>query len=546
MPFNNLTPLSRKRKLQWLLVIVLAAFVLRSPAFVNPIIDEDEAWYAVAANMMNHGGLLYQDTVDLKPPLIFYLYSWCFSIFGYDLRTLHVLTVFWVLATAWMIARILRYLDTDANAAWLTAYLYVLFTPTFVPQALATNCEIVMNLPLAASMLFFLKAERAKPHLGARLKISPLRGVCSWAKTSLKFNLFLSGALCSLAFLVKYQSGILLGVFLFYIFYILIAKPILTKKWSMPTALVQSVMAIAGFAAVLAALYGIFQHLGNWEDFYFWGWQYNFTFMSGMTWEFFFKRFFAMTPRFILVWIILWVFAFAAIKKTLRHPREISTARHLMILWLTGSAVAVCAGGKFFGHYYIQLLPPLVILAAQALSEWRQKSAALKFANWKRGFVLAAIVLPPTIYLIVNWQVELKRMTHEHQLFRMLAEDVRQQTSEADKIFVWGRMPELYYFSQRLPASRFITCNFVVGMTTYNYDDREARMVDAGFSRAGELLLKDLQHNRPKLIIDTSPLDFRQYGKYPVSAFPRLQDFLRENYRALKNSSGLEIYEARF
>jgi hypothetical protein len=96
--------------------------------------------------------------------------------------------------------------------------------------------------------------------------------------------------------------------------YILVAKSWLAKRWPDKSAYLQCLLVIGGFAGVLILLYGIFRYLGNWEGFYFWGWKYNFTFLGGLTWPFFFRRFFGMTPRFIFVWLILWIFAFAAIK----------------------------------------------------------------------------------------------------------------------------------------------------------------------------------------------------------------------------------------
>ena len=100
-----------KQKRRWLLLLILSAIVLRSPAFFNPIIDEDEAFYATAARVVNNGGLLYKNTVDLKPPLLFYFYAACFSIFGDDLRTLHGVTVIWALATPAIIGGIAKHLS---------------------------------------------------------------------------------------------------------------------------------------------------------------------------------------------------------------------------------------------------------------------------------------------------------------------------------------------------------------------------------------------------------------------------------------------------
>ena len=37
-------------------------------------------------------------------------------------------------------------------------------------------------------------------------------------------------------------------------------------------------------------------------------------------------------------------------------------------LWMLSAAVSVAVGLRFFGHYYLQLIPPLALLAAGALT----------------------------------------------------------------------------------------------------------------------------------------------------------------------------------
>ena len=55
-------------------------------------------------------------------------------------------------------------------------------------------------------------------------------------------------------------------------------------------------------------------------------------------------------------------------------------------LWLGGAAVAVLAGFRFFGHYYLQLLPPLVLMAAAGLPATRRAW------RWAAAGVLVPVV----------------------------------------------------------------------------------------------------------------------------------------------------------
>jgi hypothetical protein len=181
-----------------------------------------------------------------------------------------------------------------------------------------------------------------------------------------------------------------------------------------------------------------------------------------------------------------------------------------------------------------------------SLAAWWRANSKVQYIKWRRAAVFVGIFLPPIIYLATNWREEQKRMRGENQYIQNLAAEVQKLSQEGEKIFIWGRMPELYYFSQRLPASRFITSNFVVGMNTYNYNDRDAQDNNAIGSRKLDWLLRDLAANRPRLIIDTSPQNFRQYGKYPLAEMAPLQDFLQKNYRLAKTIDRLAIYATKF
>jgi 4-amino-4-deoxy-L-arabinose transferase-like glycosyltransferase len=47
----------------------------------------------------------------------------------------------------------------------------------------------------------------------------------------------------------------------------------------------------------------------------------------------------------------------------------------LLVSWLLASFVAVSMGGRFYPHYFIQVLPPLAVMAARQLTIWRKEAA---------------------------------------------------------------------------------------------------------------------------------------------------------------------------
>jgi len=123
---------------------------------------------------------------------------------------------------------------------------------------------------------------------------------------------------------------------------------------------------------------------------------------------------------------------------------------------------------------------------------------------------------------------------------------IKTKTPPREKIFVWGRAPEIYYFSETLPASRFIACNFIVGMTTYNYKNLDVDINKDINEQAWGWFMDDLQKNKPYIIIDTAVSNFRQYGKYKISYYSQLKNFIQINYNLDKTIEQWDIYSRKF
>lgn len=66
-----------------MLVLVLAlVFILRIPSLFEPFWYGDEGIFAAVGHGLNKGQMLYLETWDNKPPMIYIYYSLIFRIFG--------------------------------------------------------------------------------------------------------------------------------------------------------------------------------------------------------------------------------------------------------------------------------------------------------------------------------------------------------------------------------------------------------------------------------------------------------------------------------
>ncbi|HEX7443223.1 MAG TPA: hypothetical protein VF320_05020, partial [Acidimicrobiales bacterium] len=185
-------------------------------------------------------------------------------------------------------------------------------------------------------------------------------------------------------------------------------------------------------------------------------------------------------------------------------------------LWLGSAFVGVLIGQHFFGHYYLQMLPPLAAVAATQIHRVDLRRAlgvaAGVTAVWLvvTVFVLPRPDLPPYLRLV-------------HQIDQLSAPD--------EPILVWGVFSEATWASDRPMASRFPHTNFVTG-------------IDQGRPTPGALALlcADIERTQPKLIIDTSPANVRDSGKAPMRDVPEMAAVL-DGYRRAADVNDIVIYQ---
>src|SRR5262249_31763331 len=139
------------------LLVVLVGVAVRLPALRVPFLNEDEALYATAAARMQEGLPPYVAGVESKPPGVLYLYRAAAGLVGrYHLEAVHALTIPWVLLTGLFVAR-----AVGRRGGLLAALLYYVYVTVQKPQVLATQCELLYSLPLAAAAWLLVRRKGA-------------------------------------------------------------------------------------------------------------------------------------------------------------------------------------------------------------------------------------------------------------------------------------------------------------------------------------------------------------------------------------------------
>jgi Dolichyl-phosphate-mannose-protein mannosyltransferase len=126
-------------------------------------------------------------------------------------------------------------------------------------------------------------------------------------------------------------------------------------------------------------------------------------------------------------------------------------------LWLAAAGLGVLGGGNFHFHYYLQLVPPLAILAGCGvellLADRRRVLAAGLVAA---AMATAVVTVPlwfenPTAQAKAIWPAD-RHLQHDAAVVRYL----RAHTRPGDKVLVLWAAADVYYLADRPPALRYL------------------------------------------------------------------------------------------
>jgi hypothetical protein len=211
----------------------------------------------------------------------------------------------------------------------------------------------------------------------------------------------------------------------------------------------------------------------------------------------------------------------------------------LGLLWLATSAVALAAGGRFFGHYFHLVLAPLCVLAAPRFVELWFRGRAF------RGVLVALCALPALIFFALGtWSRPLAATLDEGEpRYQDVATRIAALTKPDERIFVWGNSPQLYVSSRRPMGARFSFCNYMTGESPGTPTETGLRDADSNqLPEAWTMLFADLNQRRPALFVDAAAAHWDGYEKFPLSRYPRLRSYVDQHYRRVETRDGVVLY----
>jgi 4-amino-4-deoxy-L-arabinose transferase-like glycosyltransferase len=511
-----------------LLVAILGlAFILRMKFWGQPF-EMDEGAHAYMGWGILQGLVPYRDMYNGKPPGIYVLHTILFLLVKPTALNIKIFASFYALCTTLIVFCVTRKI-AGQKAGIAAALLFGIFSPGPKIQGGGVNSEVFMVLPYTLAAYSFLRAVET-----------------SKLKHYLLFGLW-TGLACS----IKQVAG----VNFFWITCYLLFRILRANEWqAVARTLKDGVwVAVGGVVSWLPFLLYFYSHKAL-NDFYFWQTSASFKYVAdgyrgGLNFSLIYNQMQNVLSENGLLWILAFigiVYAWRELQKrgTLGSDGEYEPwwriAMSLLAIWPIFSFVGIAAGGRFFSHYFIQIIPSLAILGGMGLAGlvsqiYKQK---VDFLRRPRSLVLAgAIVGSLALFLITdapyyfNYDgIQISYRQYGSPLFsvtRFIGNYLGDRTQPEDLIYVWAVNPEINFYALRKSPTPYL---MHVGLENIPWDP---------FAE----VLQCLYRTPPKYVV----------AMQPIVGFPGLQNYVREFYVAesdpeldqLKQLIDFELYRLK-
>jgi len=481
-------PRLSRAELLFLLALFLLPILLYLP-FAGTPFERDEGVYATVAQGVLEGRVPYRDLFDNKPPLVYIWYAMSFTLFGESVFAPRILASVCLSLTTLALYNQAR-MVLPLPAARVAAALFAVSTG--LPWvALHANTEAYMLLPLVTSLMFFT--------------IGMKEGRLRW--------FVIAGLFAGLAIMTKQVA-----------MWNLLALAMVSLIWHRKTAETQwravapTVALFGGCLVSLAAVALPFTLMGALDDLIYANLSYNWVYINFLSYA---QRLANFGHGLLFFSAVAAPFVAGAIAGLIILWRKRAAATdYVLILWAIASAIGVASGGRFFPHYFLQLMPSLAVLTGVLIYDRFVNGGdrVLSKPAWMIATFLIVVSVGTTsvLYLAPRAAEEQVVSSVFHQKeWEASSEElglwIKDRTQPDDLIFNYGRESQVYFYADRQPAIPY----FYDWVLEYDKD-------------ALPEVIADLEATRPVYFIDSAQAPL--FEDWNAAHPPVLRAFLDEHY----------------
>jgi len=490
-----------------ILFLLLVVIVLRIPNFFEPYWYGDEAIYLTVGNALSNGAHLYQDVVDHKTPIIYYLAM--------------VPTQFWfrVLLLGWMLVTTTVFYYFSLNLLrkiWLataSTALFVLLTTLPWLEGNIPNGELfvmgfimvggyLLSKTAAFSQAFFPESESTpKADTKNDLALYILTGILFGLAILTKVPALFDAAAFMSIFVLAYTNQFLS------LFFSHISTPT-SRDFGKKIAKLQPLflstltrIGVVGGVIIGSIVASILYYLlrGTLDSYLEFGLLYNFHYVQ--TWGLQFDQAwlsFAYTmPGKMLITLSLIALSF--LLRPVLKPRF-----QFIVTWFSLALFASLLSNRPYPHYYLQVIPPLALLFAELIDQdfilikniynklkakKTEKNTTVQKQTIVTTYLLGSVLFALFVGVLVTLDVGFYPAAKYYQRsYSYLSGQIDTQTyhksfdsrmidnyeaaeiiamSPDPKLFIWGTNPELYALTNKQPVGRFTVSFHIKDLDLY-------------------------------------------------------------------------------
>jgi 4-amino-4-deoxy-L-arabinose transferase-like glycosyltransferase len=515
----------------WIAVAALLLAILL-PSLLLPL-GPDQALFFVSGEKILRGAIHYRDIVDVKPPLIYYLYASAIALFGKGWIAIRIFDLLVQGATCWLMAALVRRSTRNdlMAAAAPVIYLLLYFGESYASAAQAEG--YVGLLGLGAAWLLLHGRGRG-------------RGIAI-------------GALCGLLFLLKFPLGGMLAV-------VLLADALIAWRETRRIAL-DWLRMIGGFAAVAALLPIYILGNGAYHDFLgvnqFTAGYARTALQSPSQW----LRNLIELPALHLCdnySLLILALTLAGLALSMGGPEDGRPARNgesallrfcaLALLLLLGT---IAVEGKYAFYHFLRLYPFGAILAAaggvRLLERMLRAPRSIRYTPlaWALAAAVAVILSPLPRYadntLSVAWaglgagpivdsgdREAIERLPDGDAL--LVGRYVRDHLRPGEKIFVASSMPGLVYYQAGM-VPEFKVLHFAYVNAPFAPDEWKRETSAYLLAERPRFIAAELNDVLPDITGTNDP------SIVALRRLPGIDSLLDTGYRAVLETPRLRLFE---
>jgi hypothetical protein len=428
--------------------------------------------------------------MDTKPPLIFLHYAAIFKLFGLNnVTAVKVVTMGWLALSALVLVALRKALSPDGAMPALAALVFILGSFSgWGEEFLSSNTEILANLFILMGIeLLFAKGFTRR---AARL---------------------VAGGCCiGIACLYRYQSAVAFGA---YVATVLLRWRHFDRGFrrlftvgvgvALPAAIVIAYYVRLGAISDLRLLLAYQSHYACDPD--------------RLSWK-------AVCVRMLLATVGLWpvlVMAAGRAVEILKLRAAASPCEIFQLAFAGCSAATFFVGRRFFAHYFVQAIPPLVLLAVQRMAPLPEPpGSSPRRRTWFVKHALAILAVPAAMFTLINGIYYWTRKQPPPS--PNLVAFVNKRSAPTDEVLLWTWRPELLFETKRAFATRLLVNEMLIGRVNPAQESDGHRERRPGLAELWPVYLRDLASAPPKLIFDALP----GTSEWPIDCFPQLAEFL--------------------